>query len=234
MRPSLHAFTRLELLACVAAAALVAGIALPALAGSRAEGDRAACANNLRLFGRAVNIWGADHGELPPWLTYVSNGGNRPDGGGGRFTSAWQEYTALSNELATPRILACPADDGVKAAVEFSAVANRGYMATGMRALATSYWLNTDNLFSTPQMALVGDRNVRTLGSTQCGYGYLSVDYRSVNGGDPVFWTNAVHGVQGHVAQTDGSVAFTTSAALLNNWGALLDDNGSFHHLRAR
>lgn len=235
MRPSLHAFTRLELLASVAAAALVAAIALPALAGSRADGDRAACANNLRLFGRAVELWAANYDGLPPWLTLVSRGGTRPDGGVLKTGAAWQEYTVLSNELATPRILACPADDGVKVAAEFSAVGGRGYMATGMRSLATSYFLNTDNRYTFPTMALLGDRNVLSMGVSTCAQGFLNAEFRSLQGGTPPLWTNAVHGLQGHVSRTDGSVMFSDSSTLLQNGGApLLDDNGNFHHLRAR
>ena len=59
-------------------------------------------------------------------IGYVSRGGTRPDSGF-KAGNAWFEFTALSNELVTPRILACPADDAaarVKALVGATATSD--------------------------------------------------------------------------------------------------------------
>ena len=234
MRSPEHAFTRIELAAVVAALALLGALALPLLAGTRAEGDRAGCFNNLRVFGRATEMWASDHDGLLPWLTLVSRGGTRPDAGGVKSGNAWFEFTTLSNELVTPRLLACPADTGVKVAADFSNVGGRGYLATGMRSLATSYFVNMDNFSRSPVMAVIGDRNVRTDGITSCSQGVNNADRINLLPPGPTFWTNAVHGSQGHLLRTDGSVTYTGSAAVLADYFRLLDDNGSAHLLRAR
>jgi competence protein ComGC len=228
------AFTRLELVAVVAILSLLGAMTLPLLAATRADSDRAGCFNNLRLLGRAITLWGDDRDGLPPWITFVSRGGTRPDGAV-KAGSAWFEFSTLSNELVTPRLLACPADTGVKLASEFSNLGGRGYMATGMRALATSYTINMDNLGNVPERAVTGDRNLRSDGLTQCGQGVNNADLINLaQGQNPVLWTNAVHGLQGHFVRTDGSVVFSGSALLLANPQRLLDDNGFVHLLRAR
>jgi len=233
MRHSTRAFTRIEFAALIAVLALLGVLALPLLAATRADSDRAGCFNNLRLLGRGITVWGDDRDGLPPWITYVSRGGTRPDVGV-KAGSAWFEFTTLSNELVTPRLLACPADTGVKVASEFSNLGGRGYMATGMRSLATSYFINMDNLGRVPVMAVTGDRNLRTDGITTCAQGVNNADRINFNSGNTTVWTNAVHGLQGHLLRTDGSVALTVSATLIADFQRLLDDNGSAHLLRAR
>ena len=231
--PNDAAFARLELAALVVMLALLGLLALPLLAATRADSDRAGCFNNLRLLGRAITAWGDDRDGLPPWITYVSRGGTRPDTGF-KAGAAWYEFTTLSNELVTPRLLACPADTGVKVASEFSNLGGRGYMATGMRSLATSYFINMDNLGRSPLMAVGGDRNVRSAGITSCSQGVNNADFINLTVPSPVFWTNAVHGWLGHTVRTDGSVTFTDTKMLVENFPQRLDDNGSFHFLRAR
>lgn len=233
MRHSTRAFTRIELAAVIAALALLGTLALPLLAATRADSDRAGCFNNLRLLGRAITMWGDDRDSLPPWITYVSRGGTRPDSGA-KAGNAWFEFTTLSNELVTPRLLACPADTGVKVAAEFSNHGTRGYMGTGMRSLATSYFINMDNLGRSPLMVVVGDRNLRTVGITQCAQGVNNADFVNLSAPNLVLWTNAVHGWQGHTLRTDGSVTFTDTKTLAADYPRLLDDNGSGHFLRAR
>lgn len=234
MRHPTRAFTRIEFVAVIAALALLGVLALPLLAATRADSDRASCFNNLRLLGRAITMWGDDRDGLPPWITLASRGGTRPDGGALKAGNAWFEFTTFSNELVTPRLLACPADTGVKVASEFSNHGTRGYMGTGQRALATSYFINMDNLGTKPLMAVAGDRNLRSLGTTSCGQGVNNADFIQLNVPSPVFWTNAVHGWEGHALRTDGSVVFADSRMLLENFPQRLDDNGSFHFLRAR
>ena len=227
-----RAFTRVELCACLAAGALLVALALPALADSQARGQVAQCFNNLRLVGRAVEMFAGDHVGQPQWRTYTSDGGTRPITGT-KAGAAWFEFTALSNELATPRILACPADTGVKVAAEFSNSGAGGYMSTGFRSLATSYLINLDSIFNSPLNPLATDRNWRTDGFANCGNGINNVDahyYYFGNAG----WTNAVHGLAGHVLRADGSVLLLGTTEARKAFSAVGDDNSSAHLLRAR
>ena len=58
-------FTRIELAFSVFAAALLLGVVvMPALAVAKSDSGRATCFNNLRLVGRAVQIWGSDHHHM--------------------------------------------------------------------------------------------------------------------------------------------------------------------------
>lgn len=91
-----------------------------------------------------------------------------------------------------------------------------------------------DNLGRSPLMVVTGDRNLRGQGITQCAQGVNNADLISLTPGNVVFWTNAVHGWQGHTLRTDGSVTFTDTKMLVENFPQRLDDNGSFHFLRAR
>jgi hypothetical protein len=210
---------------------LLGVLALPLFADTRADSDRASCFNNLRQIGRAVEMWADEREGQPPWRTYVARGGTRPDVGT-KAGNAWFEFTALSNELVTPLILACPADDGVRVASEFTTVNSRGYMATGLRALATSYLISLDNSRAAPDFLLAGDRNIQMNGIQPCVNGIINADSLDVNFSSG--WTNAVHGPNGNILRADGRVEFVGLAGLRTAlyWGQ--DDNANHHFLRAR
>src|SRR5688572_9748527 len=120
-RQKCQAFTRIELLAICAALGLLALLVAPTVASNKTDSERLVCFNNLRLIGRAVQMWAGDHNQQPPWRTLVADGGLLPNPGDPiRPGNAWFDFAFLSNQLVTPRILACPSDTGVKRAVEFS------------------------------------------------------------------------------------------------------------------
>jgi hypothetical protein len=221
-----HAFTRLELVACLAGLAVLVSLALPALAATTSRSHVVQCLNNLRQVGRGVQVWGADHQNDPPWRTLVSDGGTQPNSGT-KPGNAWFEFTAMSNEIFTPRILACPADAGVQVATDYSA-----YLT--LKQFATSYLINLHNLGSAPQTVLCGDRNVRfSPGSTSCAYGVNNVSSYDLLAPSGNAWTNAVHSFQGNVVLMDGSVFETTSTQLHAALGRS-DENGTVHLLKAR
>jgi prepilin-type processing-associated H-X9-DG protein len=65
-RRTSQAFTRIELVAVVAALAALGLFALPLLAASRASSDRAACFNNLRQIMRAALMYADDNNDAFP------------------------------------------------------------------------------------------------------------------------------------------------------------------------
>ena len=203
------AFTRLELLAVLAALALLALCAWPALAGSRADAQRAGCFSNLRQIGQGAQRWAGDHGERIPWLTPVADGGTYTNV---LHTSAvWLEMLTFSNELASPRLLACPADEGVKVASTWLGGAG-ALTTTGYRHNSVSYLMGLHTLMDTPGSLLVADRNVRASRVLTCGAALVQAS-SSLDGLDPAMgWTNAVHGTSGHQATIDGAVSYTGPA----------------------
>jgi hypothetical protein len=215
-----HAFTRLELCAGLAALTLLGLLALPALATSQSRGHVAQCLNNLRLTGRAMQMWMFDANQtLPSWrLRVASDGGQVPNSSG----NAWFEYFTLSNQLVTPRILACPADDGVRVAANFGFdPATDGYASIPYRAAATSYFINLHSSVESPAAALFGDRNL-SLGPAACSL----ARFNNASDVTPTTrWTNRVHAVDGNlggnIVTMDGRVAQTgtseVQAALLRS-----------------
>jgi len=235
-----RAFTRIELAAVVVGMALLSVIALPLLGTTRADSERAACYNNLRQIGRAVRQWSGDHFEEPPWLTSMSDGGTRPDGGM-KIGAAWAEYLSLSNELFTPRILACPSDAGVKVASEWG-VGPNGLVNPGFRRQAISYLLGLHANSLYPLALVAADFNIRLSGpATGCelaavnnAYALYSTPPLPPPPAESVRWTNGPHLSGGHLLVVDGSVMFVNSAGLTRTLSTLnSEDNGIHHVLRA-
>ena len=228
-----RAFTRVELCACLAAGALLLTLTLPALATSQSRGHVAQCLNNLRLMGRAVQMWASDYTGQPPWRTLQSDGGLKPSSGS-RPGNAWFDYLSMSNQLGTPRILACPADQGVLIASDFSRD-NGGYFSVPYRANATSYSLNLESVSEQPQVFLFGDLNLKLINSAAFCQTLVNnaLTFSTFPFDNYHVWTNRVHGFTGNIVTMDGGVATTSSeqmrAALRRE-----DDNGSAHLLKAR
>lgn len=220
-----RAFTRVELAAVIAGLALLSVIALPLLGTTRGDSERAACFNNLRLIGRGMQIWAGEHNQRLPWWTPTTEGGEfiqtGTSAGGARPGAAWIEYAFVSNELVTPKILACPSDASVKRADEWSQ-----FTSGTFRNSALSYPVHLHAFLDAPRSWLSADRNLRAVAGAGCSTGVNNthrIDTALVE------WTNAVHGVFGHVVLTDGSMEFTSSQQLK---GLLVPgDNGSMHFL---
>lgn len=121
-------------------------------------------------------------------------------------------------------------------ASEFSNDASRGYLATGFRGLATSYFINIHSVSATPLSIVGGDRNLRLTGPTACVFGLNNASSFNLFGSGTDLWTNALHGLRGHILKMDGSVLETTSrqfqAAFILSEGN--NDNVSPHLLKAR
>lgn len=238
MRKTSHAFTRVELAAVVAALALLGFLAVPLFALNKSDSERLVCFNNLRLIGRGVQAWAGDHNQQFSWRTLqLPDGGSRPPAGGFKPGAAWFEYAWLSNELVTPKILACPSDTGVRRAASFTTDPNGGFMFVAYRNNSVSYPLHLDGSIDAPKSWLSGDRNFRSdFSGGSCSAGVNSVNTIMLNPflGN-VSWSNAVHGPFGHVLATDGTVEITSTDRLREILlGPGFDDNGSIHFLKAR
>lgn len=218
----------MELLFTVAALAMVAACALPALAGSPARSQLAQCLNNLRQIGRAMQMFSGEHGNQLSWRTPAQDGGEylnttRPG-------NAWVEYAFLSNQVVTPRILACPADTGVRVASQWPE-----YTSPPFRNNAISYPVNLHAAGEQPTAPLATDHNLRVQADGPCGLANVNNTWAFNPSNPQAGWTNTVHGLQGNIVQVDGSVATTSSETLrkafANSQGG---DQSSVHILGAR
>ena len=232
-----RAFTRIEAVALLATLSLLACVALPGLANSRPRSERVLCVNNLRQVGQTFQTWATDHGEMNPWwvpATRLPTGSFDPDAGtqGHPFDSQpWFQLSWVSNQLGTPKILACPADTEVWVAGLWSDDPIEGFLNAYFRNNAVSYFLGLHALPDYPQSILCGDRNltVNSLSYTGCETGIkptavLNAPYAR-NG-----WTDRIHAGAGNLLLTSGSVVQTSPPILQS---ALLEATPPYSALHA-
>ncbi len=178
-------FTLVALLVIIAVLAILAAMLLPALAGAHDRARRIQCVNNLKQDGLAFRIWAGDNNDLYPMAVSTNQNGTKEfDNGAGTF----RHFQVMSNELSTPGILVCPADDRT-VATDFARFGNRN----------VSYFVGLEANDIYPQRFLDGDRNIT--GESKPENGILKLVP-----GQPVSWTQAIHINKGNVGLADGSV----------------------------
>lgn len=107
----------------IGAVAVPAAMLLPALANAKARAQSINCVNNLKQIGLAFRIWAVDHDDRFPFNVSTTNGGTLElcaPGESGFDENAFRHFLVMSNELATPKILVCPADSHTHPAANFS------------------------------------------------------------------------------------------------------------------
>ena len=220
------AFTRVELCAVLVALGVLVTWAWPALAGSRTRVDRLVCVSNLGDIGRAYNQWAAEHSDTLPHLLTVAEGGTRTPFNG-LEGNPWFQFSWVSNELRTPRVLACPSDVLRRPASDFS-FAPGGLLHPTARNNAISYFLAYPT-YPTGHRVLSGDRNVSVPvsvgGCSIFGGVLMGALYTTVPVQAP--WTSELHRDAGNVLFRDGSVIQTADGlggVIGEEWA-----NGIFH-----
>jgi prepilin-type processing-associated H-X9-DG protein len=223
------AFTRAELLACLCAFAVLTLVIASALATSGSRSERVACFNNLRQIGVAYGQFGLEHNDLVPWRVSTANGGNQNMIPAGLKNNLGIQFSAISNSLGTPKLLADPGDarPNLRVARHWGhasgGLRNPGYMNN-----AISYFLGLDGSFRVPSTVLSGDRNIAAQDGVGCSSGVQPAARVLL----PIRWTNDVHGLAGNVVFFDGSAAQVDSKGLSNALSAGFPDNRDYSYLR--
>jgi len=172
------AFTLIELLVVIAIIAILAALLLPALAAAKRKAQRINCVSNLKQVGISFRLWEGDNNDRYPMAVSTQyNGANEKlyTSSGGAATAGYgltNVFVVMSNELSTPKILYCPADNGLgsqNAPGGASPFTTRNY-TTNFAVLNInnnnmSYFVCGDASEAYPQMILDGDRNIGTASS---------------------------------------------------------------------
>ena len=232
------AFTLIELMVAVAVLALCAATFFPALARTKAPSQRIYCVNNLKGIGEAFQTWGQDHGDAFPMRVPVNQGGYADFIGTRTLSSTpldglsrgvFGMFRCLSNQLSTPKVLICPAEN--EARVPATTFGSFTPPADGVVPLTNdlnvSYFVGVDAAERNPHGFLAGDHNLGADGNLVPRIGFVIApqayvpDFKMMlgtnfdaNGG--VGWLTTMHSVRGNVALADGSVSTYDRAQLQN------------------
>jgi len=137
-----NAFTLIELLVVIAIIAILAALLLPALSAAKTKAKQAGCLNNMKQVALAYIMWANDNEQnsLPFRVPYAAGGlqNGPPD-----IVNLWFQYYWISNQLESPKVLACPADKLANPANNWSRGPG-GLQNNTYQNQAVSYALNLD------------------------------------------------------------------------------------------
>jgi prepilin-type N-terminal cleavage/methylation domain-containing protein/prepilin-type processing-associated H-X9-DG protein len=200
-----HALTLVEVLVVIAIVVILAAMLFPYGPRPKRTAQRISCVNNLKQIGYAYRIWEEDNNtDKFPMSVSVTNGGTMEIfANGNPFQNlAFLNYQVISNELSTPKILICPADENHFIATNFS---------IGFNNQNVSYFVGVDANENNPQMLLAGDDNFE-ISSVPVKSGLLEISTNA-----PIAWSAARHKFAGNIGLADGSVQ-QASTISLHQW----------------
>ena len=193
-------FTALEIIVVLAVLVLLVALLLPSLTRPRNRHNRIGCVSNLKQVALAARMWANDNGDKFPWQVSTSTIGTMELIFGPNVAP---HFLAMSNELNTPKILACGHDVKRSKAVFFSEFDD----------MHLSYFVGLDADETKPQSILSGDRNITG------GMQVINTVFQFTSNG-VVGFTKELHNEQGNIALGDGSVEQVSPAALRNRINA--------------
>jgi prepilin-type N-terminal cleavage/methylation domain-containing protein/prepilin-type processing-associated H-X9-DG protein len=200
-QPYFHGFTLIELLVVIAIIAILAALLLPALARSKAKAKSAACVSQQRQIGVGFRMWADDNENRFPWMLTTEEGGTQE-----LASEAHLQFLALSNEIKTPKILACPSDRKIRVAEDWPTY-------DLLSDLALSYFAGLCANEQNPSSLLTGDRNIEGVSRmTACTNAAGWVMGYAL--GETAYWSRELHSGRGNVALADGSVHALSTASL--------------------
>jgi hypothetical protein len=149
--------------------------------------------------------------------------------------NVWFQWSWFSNELRTPKILACPSDAQKTPASTWGLSPDGGYLASTYQNRATSYLMGLHVFPEDPDGLVAGDRNVRWNGGiADCIPGIIAVPTIIANPIGSLGIGDGLHVEAGNYVFKDGHVEELSSQGFVARWLAVRGEqqvNGRAHYL---
>lgn len=205
--PRRAGITVVEVLVILGVMVVLFPLVMPYRPQAHAKPQRIACVNQLKEIGLGLRTFADRHaGEFPMHVPAGRSGTRELTEDASRL---WQEFLVLSNDLASPARLVCPSDVRRTRAGRFPTSptnAARDAVFGGNHNL--SYFLGLNARREFPESILAGDRNITH------ETGLLSAGRHVLKAGDPLGFSDELHGNAGNILLADGSVQQATSSRL--------------------
>jgi len=209
-RPAIRASTLTDVLLVIVTLALLAIYFLPMLMyRPRPRAHRINCVSNLKQVGLGFRMWANDHDDQFPWNVQTTNGGTKVGDMFAPEVSA--NFLVCSNEMSSPKILACSRDGGRSKARQFG-----GTVAEGAFTKANlSYFIGREADERHPQTFLSGDRNIQKAKANPAAtdpsiFIFNNTPPNNTDAG----WKDTIHVRAGNICLGDGSVMQATESLL--------------------
>lgn len=201
-------FTALEMIVVIAVVVLLAVMLLPLLLGARSNRPpyRISCVSNLKQMGLSARMWANDNGGKFPWQVSTSTNGTLELVNG---PSVSPHFLIMSNELNSPKILACGHDVKRTRADHWPEFGDTNL----------SYFIGIEADETKPQSILSGDRNIT--GGVRVANTIFQFTINSAVG-----FTKDLHNKCGNLGFGDGSAQQIDPAALGNQINAAILSSG--------
>ena len=200
-------FTIVEVMIVVVVIGLLAVLLLPIPGRERpSRAPRINCVSNLKQVGLAARMWANDNGDKFPWQVSMASTGTLELVNG---TSVFPHLLIMSNELNSPKILACGSDARRTKAVLWSELDDKHL----------SYVVGLDASEAGPQSILSGDRNIT--GGTKVTNTVFFFGSNNV-----ARFTKDIHNQTGNIGLGDGSAMQINARGLTNQINAALRSSG--------
>ena len=184
----------MEVILSLVVVSILVGILLPAMTPRPVHGKRISCVSNIKQVGLAFRMWANDHGDRFPWQVSMSEMGTLEFA---ESRNVFLHFATVSNELNSPKVLACSSDTKVSRESEW----------TNFNNAHLSYFVGLDSNEANPQTILTGDRNL--LGGQVASNGIMRFDAQSA-----ASWGTGIHKSAGNIGLADGSAAQVTGNGL--------------------